>query len=90
MAKKNKKAAKKTAGGKIKIQPLGDRVVDSHWTLTSSADPTYDGLETYTVKSDEYPIPPWMANTSTSMWICPRQDGTEVEARDSIRVIDRG
>ncbi len=27
MAKKKKKAAKKTAGGKIKIQPLGDRVV---------------------------------------------------------------
>jgi hypothetical protein len=58
---------------------LGDRVQDSHWTLTSSADPTYNGPETYTVKSDAFPIPPWMANTSNSKWICPRQNGTEVE-----------
>ena len=58
---------------------LGDRVLDPHWTLTTSADPTYDGPETYTVKSDEFPIPPWMANTSISKWICPRQDATQVE-----------
>ena len=30
---------------------LGDRVLDSHWTLTTSPDPTYNGPETYTVKS---------------------------------------
>jgi len=57
---------------------LGDLVLDPHWTLTSSADPTYDGPETYTVKSDEWPIPPWMANDSNSMWICPRQDSNTV------------
>ena len=53
-------------------------MLDPHWTLTSSPDPNHDGPEAYTVKSDEFPIPPWMANTSTSMWICPRQDGTRV------------
>jgi len=58
---------------------LGDEVQDPHWTLTTSADPTYNGPETYTVKSDEFPIPPWMANTSNSKWICPRQDETRVE-----------
>jgi len=58
---------------------LGDEVLDPHWTLTTSADPTYNGPETYTVKSDEFPIPPWIANTSNSKWICPRQDETVVE-----------
>jgi len=58
---------------------LGDEVLDSHWTITSSADPTYDGPETYTVDSNVWPIPPWIANTSDSMWICPRQDETTVE-----------
>jgi len=58
---------------------LGDEVLDPHWTITSSADPTYNGPETYTAKSDEFPIPPWIANTSDSKWICPRQDETTVE-----------
>jgi len=58
---------------------LGDEVLDSHWTLTSSPDTTYNGPETYTVKSNEFPIPPWLANTSDSMWICPRQDATQVD-----------
>jgi len=59
---------------------LGDEVEDPHWTLTTSADPSYDGPETYTVDSDDWPLPDvWMANTSDSMWICPRQDATQIE-----------
>jgi len=63
---------------------LGDRVLDPHWTLTTSPDPTYNGPELYTVKSDEFPIPPWIANTSDSMWICPRQDATDVADGDYV------
>ncbi len=63
---------------------LADRVQDQHYELIASADSTWDGPETYTVKSDEFPVPPWIANDSTSKWITPRSDGTEVGPGDYV------
>lgn len=59
---------------------LPDRAQDAHYELTSSADPTWRGPGTWTVKSDAFPIPPWIANDAGSKWITPRPDGTEVAA----------
>ena len=50
--------------------PLGDQVLDSHYTLTSNPDSA--GSETYTSKDDGFPIPPWIANNATSRWITVR------------------
>ncbi len=63
---------------------LADRVQDGHYVLTASADSTWDGPETYTVKSDEFPIPPWIANDAASKWITPRFDGTAVDPGDYV------
>ena len=57
---------------------LAGGVQDPHYGLTTSADTTWDGPEAYSVRPGEAPIPPWIANDSTSQWITPRSDGTEV------------
>jgi len=57
---------------------LPDRALDSHWRLVESSDPSFQGPQVYTVKSDSFPIPPWIPNTLSSMWITPRPDGTSV------------
>ena len=44
---------------------LGDNAVDSHWVL-GTAGATYTGAV-----NGQFPIPPWLANTSTSRWISP-------------------
>ena len=52
----------------------GDGTVDSHYTLVSSADPSYPGPSAYVVTSNVFPIPPWMADGPNSKWIGPRVD----------------
>jgi len=46
-------------------------VADPHYALTSQ--PT-SGLSATTVLADGFPIPPWVANSSTSTWIGPGTD----------------
>jgi len=57
---------------------LDDQAVDPHWTLRVAADSDWSGPETYTVRSDEFPIPPWIPNSAGSKWVTPRADGTRV------------
>jgi hypothetical protein len=52
---------------------LGEQVLDPHWTIIAGG---LDGTCTegapcsaYTALDDDYPIPPWLANDSTSRWI---------------------
>lgn len=52
--------------------PLGDQVLDPHYTLTTNPDSA--GSETYTSLDDGFPIPPWIGNTATSRWITVRSD----------------
>jgi hypothetical protein len=51
--------------------PLEDFEAELHYQLTVSPD---DGLETVTVTDDDFPIPPWAENTSSSRWIGPDLD----------------
>jgi hypothetical protein len=56
--------------------PLADGAVDSHYVLTSSADPNYPGPSSFVVPN-AWPISPagpWMGNTATSRWIAPRTE----------------
>jgi hypothetical protein len=57
--------------------PLGDQVLDPHYTLTVNPDSV--ASETYTSLDDGFPIPPWIANNSTSRWITvrPADDDSE-------------
>jgi len=57
---------------------LADGAVDPHWRLIKSADSRWSGPNVYTVSSDKAPVPPWVANSSTSKWITPRADGVDV------------
>jgi len=63
---------------------LPDRTEDPHWHLVQSPDSAYPGPRVWTVKSDEFPIPPWIANTSKSAWITARTDGASVAPGDYI------
>lgn len=53
---------------------LADGAVDPHYTLVTSGDPAFPGPDAVLVNSSSYPIPPWLANNSTSRWIAPRAD----------------
>ncbi len=53
---------------------LTDGAVDPHYALVTSADPSFPGPDAVLVNSATYPIPPWLANSSTSRWIAPRTD----------------
>ncbi len=52
--------------------PLGDQVLDPHYTLITNPDSA--GSETYTSLDDGFPIPPWIGNNATSRWITVRSD----------------
>jgi len=47
-----------------------DGVIDFHYKLISSADPTV-GENVFVAHSNMYPIPPWVANGPNSKWIAP-------------------
>ena len=53
--------------------PLPATATDPHYQLVDSADPSNTGPDTF-VLPDGFPIPPWIANTSTSQWIAPDAD----------------
>jgi len=63
---------------------LGEQVLDPHWTIIAGG---LDGTCTegapcsaYTVAADGYPIPPWLANDSTSLWITASQTDDDAAA----------
>ena len=45
---------------------------DPHWTLVSSADPSFPGPQAFVVLDNVFPIPPWVANGPDSKWIAPQ------------------
>jgi len=49
---------------------------DPHWTLVSSADPSFPGPQTFVLYDSGHPIPPWLANGPDSKWIAPQADQT--------------
>jgi hypothetical protein len=51
-----------------------DGSVDSHYTLSSSADSAFPGPNAYVVNASSSPIPPWVNDPSTSKWMGPRAD----------------
>lgn len=53
--------------------------IDQHWTVqrvaaADSAVSLTQGSPTFVVPADGFPIPPWVANSSTSKWIAPTQE----------------
>jgi hypothetical protein len=50
--------------------------IDGNWALTSSAE-TIVGTNAYITHSGQFPIPPWLADTSTGQWIGPQVGGSE-------------
>jgi len=53
---------------------LPSGTVDSHWTITLSADPGFPGPDALVLNDSGFPIPPWLANDEFSKWIAPRAD----------------
>jgi len=52
-----------------------DGSTDAHYTLISSADPSYPGPAALVVNSNSWPLPsPWLADGPNSKWIGPRAD----------------
>jgi hypothetical protein len=49
-----------------------DGTNDPHYTLVSSADPSFPGPNAVVITSNAFPIPPWAANGPSSKWIAPR------------------
>jgi hypothetical protein len=48
---------------------LPDGATDPHYTLITSADPSFPGPAAMVVNSSGYPIPPWIADGPNSKWI---------------------
>jgi hypothetical protein len=61
-------------------QLLADGAVDTHWRLTESSDDRWKGPETYAVRTETAPIPPWSEQKpdGKSKWIVPPADGVNV------------
>jgi hypothetical protein len=54
--------------------PLTNGATDAHYILAASSDPAYPGPDAIVVNDDAFPIPPWLATSSTSKWIAPRAE----------------
>jgi hypothetical protein len=54
------------------LLPAGS--VDPHYTITSSADPSFPGPAAMVTDSNGFPFPIWMPNGPNSQWIAPRPD----------------
>ncbi len=57
------------AGGAL----LGDNVDDPHYAIIEQPEP--GGLSDQTIRADEFPIPPCIANSATSRWIGSNGNG---------------
>ncbi len=56
--------------------PLGNAVLDPHYTLVFSSDEAYPGPDAFTL-TPGFPVGPWLAEGPSSRWIAPRpQQGT--------------
>ena len=49
-----------------------DGTVDSHYTITASADPGFPGPNALVVASNVFPIGPWLQDGPNSKWIAPQ------------------
>ncbi len=52
--------------------PLGDSEQDPHYRVT--ANPTGGPVDAIVIPNDDFPIPPWATNSSSSRWIVPTED----------------
>jgi len=56
--------------------PLGNAVLDPHYTLVFSSDEAFPGPDAFTL-TPGFPVGPWLAEGPVSRWIAPRpQQGT--------------
>jgi hypothetical protein len=50
--------------------------VDGNWALTSSVE-SIVGTDAFITQSGQFPIGPWLADTSTGLWVGPQAGGNE-------------